>query len=84
MSAGGQRTVVVQDQPGAWQYMFRTSEKVNFETIRAAVGRSLPFWFCEDPDDPNTKTQYVVALSWKWDHVHLDVWNLTLTLAEEM
>ena len=83
-SAGGQRTVVVQDQPGAWQYIFRTSEKVNFETLRAAVGRSLPFWFCEDPDDPNTKTQYVIATAWKWDHVHMDVWNLTLTLAEEM
>jgi hypothetical protein len=86
ISAGGQRTVVVQDQPGAWQYAFRTSEKPAFELIRAAVGRSLPFWFCEDPeaDDVNEVTQYVVATAWKWDHVHMDVWNLTLTLSEEM
>jgi hypothetical protein len=86
ISAGGQRTVVVQDQPGVWQYAFRTSEKSAFELIRAVVGRSLPFWFCEDPeaDDPNEATQYVVATSWKWDHVHMNVWNLTLTLSEEM
>jgi len=85
-SAGGQRTVVVQDQPGLWQYSFRTKEKAAFEEIRKLVGQSLPFWFCEDPeaDNPNEVTLYVVALGWKWKHVHLDVWDLTLTLAEEM
>lgn len=86
ISAGGQRTVVVRDQPGMWQYSFRTSEKPAFEEVRLAVGRSLPFWFCEDPeaDDPNKVTQYVVATGWKWDHQYMDTWNLTLTLAEEM
>jgi hypothetical protein len=84
--AGGQRTVVIQDQPGAWLYSFITEEKSAFETIRRAVGRSLPFWFCEDPeaDDPNETTQYVLATSWSWSHVQADLWELTLTLSEEM
>jgi len=82
-SAGGQRTVVIHDQPGVWQYAFRTSEKPSFETIRRAVGWSLPFWFCEDSDIPNA-TLYVVATAWEWEHYNLSTWTLTLSLAEEV
>jgi hypothetical protein len=82
-SAGGQRTVVIHDQSGVWQYAFRTSEKPSFETIRRAVGWSLPFWFCEDSDVPNA-TLYVVATAWEWEHYNLSTWTLTLSLAEEV
>jgi len=82
-SAGGQRTAVIHDQPGIWQYAFRTDEKATFETIRRAVGWSLPFWFCEDPDVPNA-TLYVVATAWEWEHLYLTTWTLTLSLAEEV
>jgi hypothetical protein len=82
--AGGQRTVVIQDQPGVWQYSFRTAEKESFETIRRLVGRALPFWFCEDPDDPNTTTRYAVATAWAWAHLYLTTWTLVLSLAEEI
>jgi len=82
-SAGGQRTVVIHDQPGIWQYTFRTAEKTSFETIRRLVGWSIPFWFCEDSDVPNA-TLYVVATAWEWEHLHLTTWTLTLSLAEEV
>jgi len=82
-SAGGQRTVVIHAQPGVWQYEFRTAEKPSFETIRRAVGWSLPFWFCEDSDVPNA-TLYVVATAWEWEHYNLSTWTLTLSLAEEV
>jgi len=82
-SAGGQRSVVIHDQAGIWQYAFRTDEKATFETIRRAVGWSLPFWFCEDSDVPNA-TLYVVATAWEWEHLYLTTWTLTLSLAEEV
>ncbi|MCJ7643333.1 MAG: hypothetical protein MUP28_02500 [Candidatus Aminicenantes bacterium] len=82
-SAGGQRTAVIHDQAGVWQYAFRTDEKSAFETIRRAVGWSLPFWFCEDSDVPNAAL-YVVATAWEWEHLYLTTWTLTLTLAEEI
>lgn len=83
MSAGGQRTVVIHDQPGVWQYVFRTAEKPSFENVRRMVGWSLPFIFCEDSDVPNAAL-YVVATAWEWEHLHLTTWTLTLTLAEEI
>jgi hypothetical protein len=82
-SAGGQRTVVIHDQPGIWQYEFRTSEKPSFETIRRLVGWSLPFIFCEDSDVPND-AHYAVSTAWEWEHLYLTTWTLTLSLAEEI
>jgi len=84
-SAGGQRTVVIQDQPGIWQYDFTVSEKSSFETIRQLVGCSVPFFFCEDSDIPNTRTRYSVATSWRWRQVSQATWwTLDLGLAEEI
>lgn len=82
-SAGGQRTVVIHDQSGVWQYAFRTAEEASFETIRRLVRCSLPFWFCKDSDVPNA-TLYVIATAWEWEHLYLTTWTLILSLAEEI
>ena len=81
---GGQKVSIQEPHFGKWEYTFiGTNQKDEFEAMFSMVGKSIPFFYCEDSDYPLTMTKYVSLTGWNWDHIAGDEWNLKISLEEE-
>ena len=80
-SEGGQVSTIQRTKYFEREYEFQsTNQKPEFEAMFESIGTSKGFFFCEDSDNPLTKTFYAQFIEWEWEHVAGDYWNLFMTL----
>lgn len=86
-SEAGQISTIQLDDYEVWQYNFRvggSTQKGYFETMFAAVKKSLPLWICDDPDNFPAETFYCQFVDFEWTPIYevSDVWDLTIQVEE--
>lgn len=80
-SEGGQVSTIQRAKYFERDYEFQsTNQKTQFETMFESVGSSKGFFFCEDSDNPLTKTFFAQFIESEWEHVAGDYWNLFMSL----